>query len=206
MLDIQNYAGFLVAILVFQAVPGAGTVAILNATARGGRRTGFAAVAGTLLGDFLYMLGALAGLAAVMHAHPHLFQALQWVGALYLVWLGWELLRRPAASASAAPRTVPEPAACFRQAFAVALTNPKVMLFFVSFFPLFLRPDASPLTLAAMVAHVTVISLAWQALLVLLGNALAGHLAGWPGARQLITRLGGATLIGLGIKLASDNR
>lgn len=59
MLDIQNYASFVVAILVFQAVPGPGTVAILNATARNGVRAGFGAVPGTLLGDFICTTAAV---------------------------------------------------------------------------------------------------------------------------------------------------
>ncbi|MDX9996208.1 MAG: hypothetical protein RBS28_12880, partial [Rhodocyclaceae bacterium] len=59
MFDIQHYASFLIAILVFQAVPGPGTVAILDATARHGVRAGFGAVLGTLLGDLLYMTAAV---------------------------------------------------------------------------------------------------------------------------------------------------
>lgn len=57
---------------------------------------------------------------------------------------------------------IPGPGSHFRQAFAVSLTNPKVMLFFVAFFPLFLRPGASLLTLGIMMLHVTVLSLLYQ--------------------------------------------
>lgn len=55
--DIQHYASFLIAILVFQAVPG--TVAILNTTARNGVRAGFGTVPGTLLGNFIYTTAAV---------------------------------------------------------------------------------------------------------------------------------------------------
>lgn len=206
MFDIQHYASFIAAILVFQAIPGAGTIAILNATARGGRRAGFAAVAGTLAGDLIYMLAALAGLAAVMQAQPLLFETLRWLGAAYLVWLGWRLLRRQPADRPETLLTANRPWAVGRQACAVALTNPKAMLFFVSFFPLFLQPGAPAATLAALVLHVTVISFAYQALLVLAGNALARRLARLPAARRLATRLGGLVLIGLGIRLATATR
>jgi leucine efflux protein len=70
MFDIQNYANFIAAILVSQFAPGPGTLTILNATARNGIGTGLGAVAGTLLGDFTYMVGAGLGLTAVMNAHP----------------------------------------------------------------------------------------------------------------------------------------
>ncbi len=206
MFDIQNYGSFIAAIVVFQLIPGPGTLAILNATARNGVGAGLGAVLGTLAGDFLFMVAAVAGLAAVMNANPALFQALQWFGAAYLCWMGLQLLR--ARVASDAATTEPRRAASvyFRQAFAVSLTNPKVVLFFVAFFPLFLRPDSSSLTLAAMMVHVTAISFLYQAGLVLAGNSIARKLEALPSARRMATRLAGVALIGFGIKLASSNR
>jgi threonine/homoserine/homoserine lactone efflux protein len=206
MLEIENYLNFVFAIVVFQLVPGAGTIAILNATARNGRRVGMAAVAGTLVGDFIFMLAAVAGLAAVMRTNPVLFQALQWLGAVYLCWLGIQLLRariEENTGEGVLPRTS---WSHFRQACAVSLTNPKVMLFFVSFFPLFLRPDASWITLSIMMFHVTFISLAYQTGLVFAGNAIALRLRTFPSARKVATRLAGVALVGFGIKLAASNR
>jgi len=108
-------------------------------------------------------------------------------------------------TASAAEPVRP-PVAYFRQAFAVSLTNPKVILFFVSFFPLFLKPGASTVTLGVMMLHVTLLSLLYQALLVLVGNRVAELLRGLPFARKVATRLAGIALVGFGIKLATDNR
>jgi hypothetical protein len=130
MFEIQNYASFVAAIIVFQLIPGPGTLAILNATARNGIGAGLGAVVGTLLGDMVYMVAAIVGLAAVMNAHPVLFQGLQWFGAAYLGWMGLQLLFRPVATASAAEEARKSAWVYFRQAFAVSLTNPKVMLFF----------------------------------------------------------------------------
>jgi len=206
MFDIQNYGSFIAAIVVFQLVPGPGTLAILNATARNGIGAGLGAVLGTLMGDFLYMLAAVAGLAAVMNANPGGFQALQWFGAAYLCWIGVQLLRARVAGDSARAEPRKSGSMYFRQAFAVSLTNPKVVLFFVAFFPLFLRPDSAGSTLVAMMAHVTLISLLYQTALVVVGNAVARKLASVPAARAMATRLAGVALIGFGIKLASSNR
>ncbi len=93
MFDIQHYSSFIAAILIFQLVPGPGTIAILNATARNGIGAGFGAVLGTLLGDSIYMLAAVLGLVALMRTNPLLFTALQWIGAGYLCWIGIQLLR-----------------------------------------------------------------------------------------------------------------
>ena len=110
----------------------------------------------------------------------------------------------------AADGDVPEPRRSgwiyFRQACAVSLTNPKVILFFVAFFPLFLRADASGTTLVAMMLHVTVLSFLYQAGLVLVGNAVAARLKRLPFTRRLATQLAGIALIGFGFKLAASNR
>ena len=206
MFNIQNYTSFVLAVLVFQLIPGPGTIAILSATARNGVRAGGAAVLGTIAGDFVFMVAAVAGLATIMHSNPSLFQALQWFGSAYLVWMGVQLLRVRFTESDIAAEPKRSAAVYFRQAFAVSLTNPKVILFFVSFFPLFLLPDASALTLGVMMAHVTVLSLLYQSLLVLLGNRVARALRNIPSARKIATRLAGVALIGFGIKLATDNR
>jgi threonine/homoserine/homoserine lactone efflux protein len=206
MFGIQNYASFVAAVLVFQLIPGPGTLAILNATARNGVGAGLGAVLGTLAGDFCFMVAAVIGLAAVMKANPVLFQALQWFGAGYLCWMGWQLLRAPVGAAEAREEAKKSGWIYFRQAFAVSLTNPKVVLFFVAFFPLFLRADASSFTLGIMMAHVTILSFLYQAALVLVGNAVARKLASLPSARRIATRLAGIALIGFGIKLALNNR
>lgn len=206
MFDIQNYTSFVIAILLFQAVPGAGTVAILNATARHGIGAGIGAVLGTLLGDFIYMVAAVLGLAAVMHANPQWFAAMQWFGAAYLCWIGIQLLRARVTEGAGAPQPARSGWSYFSQACAVSLTNPKVMLFFVAFFPLFLRPDATGGTLAAMMLHVTALSFLYQAGLVLLGNAAAARLRAFPFARRLATQLAGVALVGFGLKLAAYNR
>jgi len=205
--EIQNYESFIAAVFVFQLIPGPGTLAILNATARNGMGAGFGAVMGTLLGDFTYMVGAIFGLAAVMHAHPLVFEALQGIGAVYLCWLGIQLLRSPISGDASAPEEWKKSGwRYFQQAFMVSLTNPKVMLFFMAFFPLFLRPDASPVTLGVLMAHVALISFSYQAGLVLVGNALARKLSSLPSMREVAARLAGMALIGFGIKLAVSNR
>lgn len=201
MFDIQNYSSFIIAILIFQLLPGPGTVAILNATARHGVGAGMAAVLGTLVGDALYMVAAVAGLAALMQTMPLLFSLLQWTGAAYLCWMGIQLLRAAGDATSAHADLADGTRDTFRQACLVSLTNPKVMLFFLAFFPLFLQADAATVTLLALLAHVTLLSLLYQTLLVLAGNAVARRLRSLPWARRVATRLAGIALLGFGLRL-----
>jgi leucine efflux protein len=204
MFHIEHYAGFVAAILIFQLVPGPGTVAILNATARHGVPTGLGAVLGTLAGDAIYMLAAVLGLAAVLQAHPMALTALQWLGAAYLVHAGWKMWRSADAPLAQAADRGARLGPAFTGALTVALTNPKVILFFVAFFPLFMGPKTSATTVVVMMLHVTVISLLYQVALVLVGHALALRLRAWPWARRVGTRLAGVALIAFGVKLATQ--
>ena len=206
MFDIQNYGSFIASILIFQAIPGAGTIAILDSTARNGRAAGMSSVMGTLTGDFLFMVAAAAGLAAVMQANPILFQSLQWFGAAYLFWMGIQLVMKRGDGDVAITNGSLTSWLHFRRAFIVSLTNPKVILFFVAFFPLFLKPNASAITLPAMMLHVTVFSLVYQTALVLIGNVVSERVKVFSYARQLANQLAGITLIGLSAKLASNIR
>ncbi len=206
MFEIQNYGSFITAILIFQLIPGAGTITILNATAKNGVRTGMCAVTGTLTGDFIYMLAAVLGLAAVLSAYPDILAAAQWFGVVYLCWLGLKLLRTSVKSQSSEPLSKQNGWVYFRQALAVCLTNPKAIMFFMAFFPLFLRADSKPVTLFILMIHVTIISFLYQTFLVLVGNIAASRLSKWRYARLIGTRLAGIALISFGVKLALNNR
>lgn len=206
MSGIHNYPGFILAVLVFQLIPGPGTLAILKATARNGIGAGMGAVGGTLAGDLLFMLAAALGLAAVLAAHPQVLGALQWVGIAYLCWIGAQLLFSKAGAAAATETKQQSGWAFFREGFLVCLTNPKAIMFFMAFFPLFMTEDSSGLTLAVMMLHVSLLSLAWQSLLVLAGNAAARRLSHIAGLRQLAMRLAGLALLGFGIRLALSDR
>ena len=84
----------------------------------------------------------------------------------------------------------------------MCLTNPKAIMFFVAFFPLFLTADSRPRTLGVMMAHVCLISLVYQTGLVLVGKAVAVRLSRFQHIRVLARRVVGLGLIGFGIKLA----
>ncbi len=206
MFGIQNYSSFIMAIIIFQLIPGPGTITILNASARNGVSSGMKAVLGTLSGDFIYMTAAVLGLAAVLSAYPGILEGAQWIGVAYLCWIGWKLLRMPVVEQTDEPALKQNGWAYFRQALAVSMTNPKVIMFFMAFFPLFLGADSTPVTLLPLMLHVTAISLIYQTGLVIIGNTVARRISRWQYARLIATRLAGAALIGFGIKLALGNR
>jgi len=184
MFGIHNYAAFITAILFFQLAPGPGTLA----------------------GDLVYMTAAVSGLAALLTANPALLSVVQWGGIAYLCRFGWTLLRASTGNAAAMSAYAGSGWPAFRQAFAVGLTNPKAIIFFLSFFPLFMTAGSRPATLGIMMAHVTLICLLYQTCLVLVGDRIARRLCGMRRVRLFIRRLAGTALIGFGVKLAFDNK
>lgn len=206
MFHIQNYGSFILAVIAFQIIPGAGTITILNATARKGISGGMKSVFGTLSGDFIYMLSAVLGLSAILSAYPTILEWAQWIGVTYLIWIGLKLLWTSEKNESADIYPSKESWAYFRQGIAVSLTNPKTIMFFMAFFPLFLSSEETPITLLLLMGHVIVISFLYQTLLVLSGNAVARKLSQWQLVRMLAKRLAGIAFITFGVKLAFNNR
>lgn len=202
MFDIENYGSFIMAVIVFQMIPGAGTLTILHASAREGFTGGMKAVFGTLSGDFIYMLAAVLGLAAILAAYPDILAAAQWIGVIYLCWLGLKLLLSPQTNPDSHPDAGGHGWLYFRQAFAVCLTNPKAIMFFMAFFPLFLTSEPQPVTLVVMMAHVSILSLCYQTCLVAAGTAAVRLFRRSKHAGAAATRCAGAALIGFGVKLA----
>jgi len=202
MPSVDPSASLVLAVLVFQAIPGPGTFAILRATANHGLKAGFACVAGTLLGGLVCMLAAVSGLEAVFRGQPEAVHALRCAGALYLAWMGWRLFdQRRRADAGTEPTNAPPLSRHLRQALAVSLTNPKVLLFYFALLPLFVRPPVTPMSLATVVLCVTGVSFAWQGGLVLAGNAVARSLVALPSAARIARQLAGLLFMAFAAKL-----
>lgn len=206
MFNIQDYNSFIFAIVFFQLIPGAGTFAILNATARNGIGSGMKAVLGTLLGGFICMLATVLGLSTVLSAYPNVLAAVQWIGVTYLCWIGFKLFRTAVNTEKADIKPGHGRWRYFWQALAVSLTNPNVIIFYISLFPSFLSRASSQMTLFVMMIHVTTISSICQTCLVFVGHTASGRLSRWQPFRHMVNRLAGISLIGFGVKLAFNNR
>jgi leucine efflux protein len=124
---ISDYGAFCAAILLFLALPGPGTFALLTSTGKGGFGAGAAATLGVIVGDQVLLWLAVAGVAALLAANPVVFKAVQFAGAAYLGWIGLKLLFARG-NASASPIRI-EPRHYARQALVITLLNPKAIVF-----------------------------------------------------------------------------
>lgn len=201
MLGIADYWAFVAAVLVFLMLPGPGTFALLTSTARGGFRAGAAATFGVIAGDQVLMWLAALGVAAVLQAQPALFRALQYAGAAYLAWIGIRLIF--ARQRGASPIEV-RPGHYGRQTFFITLLNPKAIVFYMAFFPLFIDPAAhrGVATFAAMALTIATLTLAYGLALAAFAHAVAQKVRAHRRAAQWLERVAGLFLVGFGLKLA----
>ena len=201
MFGVADYGAFVAAILIFLAIPGPGNLALITSTGKGGIRGGLGATFGIIAGDQVLMWAAVAGVAALLVAYPAAFHAVQWLGAAYLAWLGGRMLL---AKPGSAPVLDIKPHHYFRQALMITLLNPKAIVFYMAFFPLFVDPARHQglLTFAVMAATIAALTFAYGVIVVLLTHRLAERLRARPSVTQALHKLAGVFLIGFGLKLA----
>jgi threonine/homoserine/homoserine lactone efflux protein len=203
MFGITDYGAFCAAVLLFLALPGPGTFALLTSTAKGGFRAGAAATAGVILGDQVLMWLAVAGVAALLAAHPTWFRAIQYAGAAYLAWIGLKLLF---AKEGDAPPIRIEPHHYLRQALLITLLNPKAIVFYMAFFPLFIDParHQGMVTFTAMAVTIAGITAAYCLVLCALAGLVTEKVRTHQRLARWMERAAGIFLIGFGLKLGSS--
>lgn len=201
-MGIQDLGTFVAAVLVFLALPGPGTFTLLTATGRGGVRGGYTALFGLLLGDQILMWLAVAGVAALLKANPLVFHAVQYLGAAYLVWIGIGLLRQPRSAGEEGGIRL-QPGHYFRQAVLINLLNPKAIIFYMAFLPLFIDParHQGVATFATMAVIIFVMGLAYCSVLIGVGNLARRRLLQHPKMAVWLRRAAGVFLIGFGVRL-----
>lgn len=204
-IGITDVWQLIAATMVFLMLPGPGTFCVLTCAGQRGLRGGFTSLAGLMLGDAVLIFLAAIGVAALLQANPMLFHGVQYLGAAYLAWLGYKLLSAKQGGEGAA--VVPfSNAADFRRGFLVTLINPKAIVFYMAFFPLFIDPalHRGSLTFVAMAAVISCCTLFYGSLLVLLGNVAARRLAHNRRIGAYASKAAGIFLIGFGLKLTTN--
>ena len=199
---------FILASAVAIVTPGPTVLLAMSNGSRHGVLVACWGMAGAVLADMILVGAVASGLGVLLAASEVAFQAVKWVGAAYLAWLGWKMLRSDAAFVMPADDTGARHASGFKlglRSFMVALTNPKALLFMSAFLPQFINP-AAPLfaqyaTLAAVLALMNVATmLAYATLGAQLVRAFRGAGLRW------MNRVCGSLMMGLAATLALYRR
>jgi threonine/homoserine/homoserine lactone efflux protein len=193
------FSAFLLASFVLAVTPGPGVLYIVTRSLVQGRRSGLVSVAGVAFGNLGNALAASIGLAALFAVSSLAFSAVKYVGALYLVYLGVQMLRSSPVENSAAMSTATPIRRIFRDGFVVALLNPKTTVFFAAFLPQFLSPNAPPMFQSVALGFLFVAIAAVTDSAYALAAGVAAPALRSRATRHVGQRLGGGVIIGLGI-------
>src|SRR2546425_1100438 len=151
MLTFQELAFFALAALVLVLTPGPNMIYCVSRTLCQGRGAGLVSLGGVVLGFVVHLLAASFGLTALLLAVPLAFDAIKLAGAAYLLWLAWQAVK-PGGLAPFVTRELPHdpPRKLFLMGLMTNLLNPKVAMFYLSFFPQFLHPERGELLLQSL--------------------------------------------------------
>lgn len=196
------FAGFLAITIVLLLAPGPIVTLVISTAATRGIRAGLVTVAGTSTGNALLIAAIALGLGWVLSHALALFEALRWLGAAYLVWLGVQAWRR--AGAPAPP--VAGNHVHFRRGVLVALSNPKTLAFFTAFLPQFVDPALPAGRQLAVMCTVTVLLAAVSDSCWAIASGLGRAWFMKPARAKLLGRASGLTLIGGGVWLSLARR
>ncbi len=191
VVGITDLWAYVVGCIAIVLLPGPNSLYVMSTAAFAGRRSAWMAVLGVLVADTLYIVASALGLVTLLHAMPWLFDTLRWIGAAYLGWLGLVLIasawrRKPGKPGSGKPGSdhgfVPKPwsdpgfsgSVAFHKGLVIGLLNPKALMFYAAFFPLFVDPATGNwLTFVVMGTILQLCSIVYLVALVLGGAALA---------------------------------
>jgi len=233
---VVDVGWFVVAVMMLNLTPGPDTAFIVGRSLAHGPRAGVISALGISLGCCAHVLLAAVGLTAIVAASATAFTVIKFAGAGYLIWLGLKmLLARDAtnektdatghahgtasqsaigagntcgATAVTAPPPAARTAVLLRQAALTNLLNPKVVVFFLSFFPQFVAPAAPSKAVAflALGAVFVALSTVYNAAVGWTAGSLVRRLGSRPGLGRWLGRGVGAGFVALGCKLALTPR
>lgn len=176
---------------------------ILSRSIEAGFRRSVVAMAGCLSALLVLFSASAAGLTTLLLALPGSFEVLRYAGMAYLIVLGVKAWRSNAPLDVEDPRLPAAPSllALYRGGFAIAISNPKAILFAAAFFPQFIDPARpKPLQFAILIGTFAVMECCWYAIYAAGGRSLSRYLTR-PAVRRVFDRITGAVFIGFGLAL-----
>ena len=206
-MDFRLWLVFAGASLVMAVIPGPGVASIVGFAFSSGRRTALASVAGMAVGNAIAMTVSLAGAGALLGASALAFTILKWIGALYLIAIGFVAIIRSSGPTTDRLTAKPiSPRTAFATNVAVGAFHPKTIIFFVAFASQFVREDGAYLPQAAiLVATFTIIAATTDTLYALTASKASG-LIRRPNVRKWSQRAGGGAVMAAGVAMAALKR
>lgn len=208
MIDRGTLLAFMAVVVGLFLIPGPAVLLVLARGTSGGRAVGIATGLGIAMGDLVHTLFATIGLSAVLMTSALAFNIVKYAGAGYLVYLGVKALLEKSGALSVPEARRVRPFQAFRQAILTEVLNPKTALFFLAFLPQFVRPanGAVAWQLFELGGVEVAMSIVYTALIACAAGVVGRWLASHPGIGRWQGKVIGTIYVGLGLKLAVQQR
>jgi RhtB (resistance to homoserine/threonine) family protein len=205
MFGIHDLALFVVSGLLLNIMPGPDSLLIMARSASQGWRAGCAAVLGIGTGTMVHVVAAAVGMSAIIATSATAFTVVKYIGAAYILYMAYGLLRSKQRASEGAPAVPPLPyRKIFAQGFLTNILNPKVALFFLAFVPQFIDAAAPNKALAFIILGLifNINGMLWCTALALFTAFASARIKLSPLVSLCLNRVTGGLFIWLGIKLA----
>jgi threonine/homoserine/homoserine lactone efflux protein len=207
MPHVTSLIGFALVSLGLALTPGPNMIYLVSRSIVQGPVAGMISLGGVALGFLFYVLCAAFGITALLLEVPHAYEALRIAGALYLLWLAWQVLR-PNGYSPFHIRIMPidGPRKLFAMGFLTNLLNPKIAVLYLALLPHFIDPAAGQVLMQSLILGLTqtVISVTVNGMIALSAGAIS-HFLGTRPSYMLVQRwLMGTALAGLAVQMALE--
>jgi len=203
-MSLEAAITFFIAIFIFGITPGAGIFALLARAMSSGASSCLPLALGMTISDIIYLILATFGLAAIAENYATLFIAIRYIGASYLIYLGWKMWTAEVDTEFETKGKKPISwISGFIQGFLISASNPKVILFYIAFLPTFI--DLSMLTSAdiLLVSVLTFFALMIGLMLVSIGASSVRRYLKSEKSIRCLNRIAGSIMVGAGLFLVS---
>lgn len=199
-MPLEPWLAFVAASAILLVLPGPTILTVISYSLAHGRRATVPLVAAVALGDSTALLLSILGLGALLATSALWFAAVKWIGGLYLLYLGLRMLRAGGGAAEVFTPRAPESTwRLFSNTWLVTALNPKGIVFFVAFLPLFVSPRADAASQLWVLAATFVAMAALNAALYAVFASAARRLLASARAQRRFNLLGGSLLSTAGV-------
>lgn len=201
-MTFESALSFFLVIFIFGITPGPGVFAIIGRALVHGAKSCFLLALGMSVSDALYLVAACLGLAVIATQWSEIFTVIRYIGALYLMYLGWLMWRvNMSTELTSTPETGQGKRFSFVQGLLISASNPKVILFYIAFLPTFMNLSSLSSFDILLAATLTVLALMPGLMLI---AAFASRARIWfqsERATRILNRTAGSIMFAAGVYL-----
>ena len=208
MFELASLVTYVAVVIGLFLIPGPSVLLVLTRTIQGGRRVGIATGLGVASGDLIHTLCAALGLSAILMTSAAAFNVVKWAGAAYLIYLGVRAFMAKTGTHARLELPAVTPRQAYFQAVGAEVLNPKTAIFFLAFLPQFVHPESgsSLVQFALLGLNFSGLSAVYTSLLAIAVRPLSRGFKGLSRLRQWEGKIIGTLFMGLGLKIALQQR